>query len=512
MRNLVLVLAATFIYAPVSMQAQDVAEAFNIAHTSPQGTARSIGFGGALGSVGGDFSSISVNPAGLGVYRKGELSFTPSFKVNSSTSSYLGSTAADNNVRVNINNFSIVFTDAPKGKRYDRRDWKAISFALGMNRMADFNRDYNYTGVNRTSSATLAFVSNANIDSSNRYYAGTLAYTGWESYLINGYANNYTTAVPYKNGIQQLNSVKERGGVNEYVISLGGNYKEKLLLGMVVGIPGVNYERTSNYSESVLPNAPANPSNFQSFTYNNNISVSGVGINLKLGAIYKLTEFLRLGAAFHSPTAYSITSTNDYGISSAVDGRNINFSTNNDLPQNQFSYSFITPVKGVVSATFIIKKLGFITADYEFVDYSTMKYKFSEGMNTATGYSYQYEAAQVNKDIKNTYQSASNIRLGTEIKLTKFFMLRAGAGYYSNPYINTSWGSDRIDFSGGVGFRGSTFFADFGLVNSRFKASEMPYNRIDYKYVLPAQAPAALPVAKLNYITNNIAFTVGAKF
>ena len=512
MRNFLFFLAAASLYGPVNIYAQDEREAYNLSNTTVQGTARSIGFGGALGSVGGDFSAISVNPAGLGVYRSSELMFSPSLKINSATGNYLGTSSADNNVQFNINNFGVVFTNAPKGKRYERRDWKAVSFAMGMNRTADFNHDYSYTGVNRTSSATLAFVTNANIDSNNKYNAGTLAYTGWESYLINGYAGNYITAVPYQGGIQQLNSIKERGGINEYLFSLGGNYKEKLLLGAVVGIPSINYEKNSNYSETLIASTVTNTDNFQTFTYNNVIKLNGTGINVKLGAIYKLTDFFRIGAAFHSPTVYNITDINDYGITSVVGGSTHAFSTANDLPQYQFNYSFITPVKGVLSATFILKNLGFITADYEYVNYSTMHYKYPVGIDQGTGYSFQYEADQLNKTIKNTYQAASNIRVGAEIKLTKFFMVRGGAGYYSNPYINKEWGSSRLDLSAGLGFRSKSFFADFAVVSSMYDGSEQPYSQIDYKYVLPVQTPVAIPVAKTSFITNNVAFTVGVKF
>ena len=36
-------------------------------------TARSLGMGGAFASLGGDLSAAFLNPAGLGVYRKSEL-------------------------------------------------------------------------------------------------------------------------------------------------------------------------------------------------------------------------------------------------------------------------------------------------------------------------------------------------------------------------------------------------------------------------------------------------------
>src|SRR6185503_7314703 len=91
-----------------SIYAQDVTDALRYSYLSPMGTARSAGFGNALGSIGGDFTSLSVNPAGIGVYRKSEFTFTPSFKINSTQSTYMGTTLSDNNVRFNVNNVGVV--------------------------------------------------------------------------------------------------------------------------------------------------------------------------------------------------------------------------------------------------------------------------------------------------------------------------------------------------------------------------------------------------------------------
>jgi hypothetical protein len=186
-----------------------------------------MGFGNALGSVGGDFSSLSVNPAGIGIYRSSELTLTPSLKINSNSTDYTGVATTDNNTRFNFNNFGLVFTDAPKGKRYDRRSWKTVSFGFGMNRLADFNYNYSYSGTNSSNSASLLFESDANL---NKSAAGatdisnSLGYMGYNSYLLNiNGAGNYYSIVPYSGGVYQQKSVHSTGGVNEYVFSLGGN-------------------------------------------------------------------------------------------------------------------------------------------------------------------------------------------------------------------------------------------------------------------------------------------------
>ena len=495
----------------VSANAQDIIEAYNLSGTSVQGTARSIGFGNALGSIGGDFSSLSVNPAGIGVYRTSELSFSPSLKLNYATSTFQGKVVDDNNARINLNQFGVIFTEAPKGRRYDHRNWKAISFGIGMNRISDFNRDYNYTGINTTGSASLLFEADANRNPYDLDNAGTLRNMGIDAGLLTPHLSSYYSTVPFAGGITQANTVSERGGINEYVATLGGNYKERLMLGATIAIPVMDYHRTSDYSETVLPGNAANTYNFNTFVYHNQLNISGTGFNAKLGAILKLTNFLRIGAAFHTPTVYSIQEHTEYGISSIVDNVNHTLSTNYSLPVSSFDYSFITPYKGVLSASLVIKKLGFITADYEIVDYSTMKYIYPDGIDAGTGISFRQEQTDMNNAIKNNYQAASNIRLGAEIKLTKFLMVRGGIGYYGNPY-KTGTSAAHTNISAGIGFHTKNFFADLGVVNTSWTFREQAYSDVDYNYVATPNTGAPAPIATIQPTTNNASLTLGLKF
>ena len=111
--------------------AQDAGDALRFSNTEVQGTARSIGFGNTLGSVGGDFSSLSVNPAGIGIYRKSEMMITPSMMFNNVSGDYLGNNEANNGQHFSISNFGMVFTHAARGRRYDASNWKSFSFAIG---------------------------------------------------------------------------------------------------------------------------------------------------------------------------------------------------------------------------------------------------------------------------------------------------------------------------------------------------------------------------------------------
>ena len=61
---------------PAGAAAQSAVDAYNITPTQQRGTARFISMGGAFTSLGGDISSMTQNPAGLGIYRKSDIGLT----------------------------------------------------------------------------------------------------------------------------------------------------------------------------------------------------------------------------------------------------------------------------------------------------------------------------------------------------------------------------------------------------------------------------------------------------
>ena len=77
-------------------------DAIRYSWLTQSGNARTIGIGGAIGALGGDMSSNFVNPAGIGFYRTGEFSFSPTISLNKLKTSFRG-----NFNDATKNNFSI---------------------------------------------------------------------------------------------------------------------------------------------------------------------------------------------------------------------------------------------------------------------------------------------------------------------------------------------------------------------------------------------------------------------
>ncbi len=484
--------------ASIPASAQDADDALRYSFLSPTGTARSLGFGSALGSIGGDFTSLSVNPAGIGIYRKSEFTFTPSVKFNSISGDYLNESRDATSARFNFNNAGAVFTNTPRGKDYDRSAWKAVSFGIGFNRLADFNRDYSYGGLmkgtgSKYSSFSEIFVEDAYADPTGvTSNDASLGYLGYQTYLVNDDTmGNFFTLANWEKGLNQLKSVKERGGINELAFSLGGNYEEKLMLGATVGVPFLRYTRDFIFREDDASGDFNN--DFASFQYHSFLTTAGAGVNLKLGAIYKPADAFRIGVAVHTPTWYALSDVEDRDL--IANTENYQGQQSVSAAQQRFSYRLTTPWRAIVSATGIIGKMGFITADYEYVDYAAMRYGFE---NT-----FSADENIRNRSIKNQYEGASNFRIGGEARLD-VLALRAGFGYYGNPYVDKNLGSARTDFSGGIGIRGANMFADLSFTHSY-------YTRKDQPYVLNNPV-VTVPSATVQNGLNNVALTVGFKF
>ena len=518
MNNYIKCLLAATTLIPATAMAQNEVDALRYSQVTGAATARSLGLGGAGGSYGGDFSSLSINPAGIGIYRNSEIMITPILRFNNMTGDYLGTSSSDDNTKMTLGNFGAVFTTANRGKNYQKSAWKAFSFGIGYNRVADFNSHGDYKGNNTTSSMTEGFAADAKYNGVSAEIAPPpFGFFGYEGYLIDSAYNS----IPYENIIRKGGSLDQRkqwqtkGGINEWTFSLGGNYMEKLMLGATMGITSYKYDRIATYSED---DATGNGNNdFSYMDYNESLTTTGIGINFKLGAIYVVNDYFRIGGAFHSPTWSSFSDLSTYSMQTNTEGYKASLGANNQDPTTnvvpldqygdpityQYDYSLRTPWRGVLSATAFMGKYGFITADYEYAAYNSMRYSFNGDQS--------YERT-VNEAIKDTYKGTHNFRLGVEGKMDNF-SARAGFAYYSSPYKNSDYfAGDRMDFSAGVGGRFGKFFVDLTYVHSIQKSAEFAYPIITASNTGLGIRQTPVNLADLKYGNNLVALTMGVKF
>jgi len=472
--------------------AQNEVDALRYSQITFGGTARYNAMGGAFGALGADFSTLSSNPAGIGLYRKSELSFTPSIYNGSTSSTYNGMTESGSKSNLNIGNGGIVLTNN-KHKSPEEGGWQTVSFGFGYNRLADFDNSSSVQGYNYTSSLTNVFVHNAagaNPGDLINYTAGPgvdlNTCNAYNAFLIDnpGGGTNYVSYLP-TGGVLQQRSAQTNGGMGETVLTLGGNYDNKLYLGMTVGFDYIDYSSQSSYYETALRDSAGG---IHAFQMNQNLHTTGSGTNVKFGLIYRVNDWIRVGAALHSPTYFSMH--DQYSSSINLTFRDTARSAGSS---SNYDYHITTPARAIGSLAFIIAKKGLIGIDYEYVDYTTASLSSSDpGVFTAA-----------NAAIQNKYTATGNIRIGAEYRVVDGISLRAGYAYYGNPYQSSAnIDASRQSYSCGIGFREKNHFLDLAYVYTM-------YNVNSYLYDPTIAAVNPISNALSNY---SLMMTFGVKF
>jgi len=474
--------------------AQNVDDALRYSQIFYGGTARFMSMGGAFTALGGDLSSLSQNPAGLGVFRSSELTISPQlFHINSSAG--FNGITSDYLYNFNLNQAGIVSNIISNN---NETGLITLNVGYSFNKTNNLNQSIRIQGVSTTSSMADYWARNSEgILKDDLVDAEGMAYDAWITNPIVGsgglsygtvysnYGNNPSST--YGQNIQRL--ITNEGYTGEHALSIGGNYSNKIFFGATLGINKINYISHFEHLESTdVPLA----SEFKNFTYTEHFENKGTGYVLKMGAIIKPIETVRIGLAFHSPTFYRINETFYEDLTSNfTNGGHHEYS----IETSRYNYALSTPFRALAGVAVQIKKFALISADYELVDYSIAK--FSE---TGDGYDY----SEKNLNIKNSLKSTSNIRLGGEFRINKLY-LRTGYGYYGKAF-KPGEDNENLDYSSisfGAGFREQNVSIDFAYTNYK-------YSQVNFLYPLDSSFDPA--TVNLSTIKNMFTVSLGYKF
>lgn len=460
MKKIFLILLAI---VPFCINGQNIFDVYNVSTSYYQGTAKAMAMGNAMGAVGQDFSSIAINPAGLGLFRKHTFVFTPSVVTSYTKSELRGDLATDSKAKLSVNNFGYV--------GINNGGSNTITWAVGMNRTNNFNNSIFVDGYNDNNSLIDAYfaeiIANEIYDDKElEYYSPTYIYPLWQTYLINFEQNGeLTTPVPM-GGLRQLKSVNSWGGTNEWTVSSSINFGDKLFFGVSINMPYVYSKKITGYKEEY---------EYESRDYfwiqEEAFSTTGWGFNAKFGIIAYPARWLRFGASFHTPSIYNLTDAWRTETVSHIYSGNYEYV----VPTSHFSYSMMTPWRANGSLAFIFGNFGMITADYEFVDYRTIRLS-----------AYDYDYRPYNQTIRNTFKPTMNVRLGTEWRYQNF-CFRGGYSFYGSPYgIQPTDGlynyHNRNAFSCGIGYTKHLFTIDFAYVYTMQKQDYNLYSQYTNYY------------------------------
>ncbi len=513
----------SLLLAAGSLQAQSEIDAYKYSKTDLNGTARFMGMGGAFGALGGDISTLANNPAGIAIYRTSEFATTLNLSNVSTKTEWNGTGVSNNKWKLAFNNATYVGTFKAKAEGFVN-----FNFGIGFNRLKEYSR--NYTAGNKSMNLSLTDyiasktnnynsgngISESSLLSSNAYSSvnSWISILGYDAALIDlqSGTNNYYNPMNLNTHPSADMKISERGYLDEYNISFGGNVYDVFYFGASVGITDLNYKLSAVYKESF-------GGSMGGFTLNNLLETRGSGVNLKAGVILKPTDFFRFGLAVHTPTFTKMTDYFDANIHNTYSDGTANHPTGSNaqvyVPENAFAeYMMQSPFKMQASAAFILGKKGILSMEYEFVDYSNMKMKDIDG--------YELDA---NNCIQEDFKAGHNLRFGGEFRVTPQISLRAGYATQPSPIkahiINQDvevemYGStlphytlDRgtTYYTAGLGYRFGSIYTDFALVSKRMKEDLYAFSPIRNGSAWDVPTKATLKTNTIQAL-----FTFGVKF
>lgn len=476
--------AAIFLVAVITLgMAQDDMEAFRFSQNDYEGTARFMGAGGAFSAVGAEFSALNVNPAAIGVFKKHEITFTPLvLSIYNNNGLYNNNSSRTSNIKFSLTNAGGVF-------RFDvKKDngWKAIQLGFGYNRTCDYNNTYRIEGPSNNSSMMNKFL--AGMQGKTPDQLNDDEYWLYYYYLADTnslYGDNYYTSLFAEHSKSQKLVMESSGANDEMDFSIGANYNDKIFIGATLGVPFISYNEKDKYTET----SDEDITGISDFEYIEDLRVRATGVNLKLGIIYQPAEFVRVGAAFHTPSYFSRVR-NTYSTTMNCHGNYSTTPTPFESSIYAFNYTLTTPLRAIGSVAFLIKKRAFVSAEYEF-----------SGMGMSRMSSNDYSFDEENEAIQNKYKGCHTVRLGGEVYLSSNFLLRAGYNFKSSAYRNTVNNNNAMhSVSAGFGFRTKYFFCDFAYI---FKTKNENFWMFDSDYVNPASVKTNI---------HRVAATIGCKF
>lgn len=423
------------------------------------GTARSMAMGGAFTSLGGDQVSLVLNPAGLGMYQKGEFALTPLVSIaKSETAGTLPYESASKG-RFALGNLGAVCNIFEGSGRL-----LSFNIGFGYTRLADYNYDSSFSYAPRGGRASIADAMALMLEAGNLTPDQLNGDGGWrvdpffwpaaagyKSYLLdmNGNGLWYPAEIGANADIEGGMRLRSRGSMGEFSIAMGGNVDNKWYFGFTIGIRTLDRRSDLYYGEAYTYGGGNGYNSqthavdaegyeltkvMQSMGLEQRMKVEGSGVNFKAGVIYRPIEALRLGFAIHSPTFYTLDrryelamATHSLGETSPTDP------TSHDYFSDQISplledggpntWDFVTPTRMMFGASYTLGNVAVFSIDYERSWYNGIRVKGQPYLAWGPG------EQDFKQDFKTYFKGSNTLRAGVEVRPLPMLALRAGYGY-----------------------------------------------------------------------------------
>jgi len=478
-------LFAVMAMSAIQLQAQSVSldtyMGAQLATEDLNGTARYVGMGGAMEALGAEISTMSTNPAGIGLFRRSQVAGSFGLVSQSEGKSFQDGSKTS----ASFDQLGVVFSTRTGMHSY-------VNFGFNFHKNRNFNHVLSAAAraVNGSSQNRQTTIKGIRGDLDSNY--GFSQVDDLYMKLIEDEEGNVYT---YDAADYQFDRA-QTGYIGEYDFNISGNINNRVYLGMTVGLKDVHYNGYTEYSENLIPL-------YDDVDYvgmKDDHRITGYGFDIKAGIIVRPVEDspFRIGASVSSPTFYKLTTRN---ISSISDIIGLQKEVRSDA-----DFRFNTPWKFGLSMGHTVGNYLALGVSYEYADYATNDMRSITGSGyTWDGYYENSSSDQiVKRHTENTLRGVSTLKVGAEYKIDPTVSVRVGYNYVSPMYretgvrdltLNTpaTYMASTTDYTNwkethrltaGVGFAFDQFRLDLAYQYSMRSGDFYPYmNRISAQYI-----------------------------
>lgn len=515
-------LSAMMAVACMSVSAQDTYQSAAIADKDLNGTARYVGMGGAMEALGADISTMNSNPAGIGMFRKSQAAV--SFGLQSVTGN------------------DVDMLDASKTKMSFDQIGAVVSVKTGYDTYLNFGFNYNKSKnfnqlLNAANSLSLASQNKLSFIKEELGVFGEYNYSQADylyDYVLNGIVDDKGEMVEpfyeYYNADGFMKQQVQEGYIGDYDFNFSGNIHNRLYLGLTIGIKDVNYHSSSVYSESLL--AADDKTRLGTVDLVDSRNISGTGVNLKFGAIVRpvATSAFRVGAYVHTPTWYSLTTSNFTTLYNNLPEQCGNYDSMNSSESLKFKLN--TPWLFGLSLGHTVGQTLALGATYEYSDYDNLDNRVIDGEYYDYYYGSYHESSssdhRMNKNTEHCLRGVHTIKVGAEMKVAPEVALRLGYNYVSPKYSEDGYLDGTIESQGtyyasqtdytnwkstnritaGIGYAKGNFFADLAYKYSQTDGEYFPF----MSYYSDDELNNVCDVTNVSDKRHQVLLTLGYKF
>lgn len=514
------------------------------------GTARYMGMGGALEALGADMTTITTNPAGLGLMRHSNVSASLGMGFQDDAANFDDKSSS----HVNFGHMGFVISGGGGGEN------SYFNLAMSYHKHRNFNHILSAANALRGASLNkLAYAKQLLGSESNGGYWLDLneqkTYVGWvesEGQYMNDRAYTYTQwDHVYSNAfIPQVDPVTgddyfgyaeadmfnfdraQRGWVSEFDFALSGNVNNRFFWGFGVAVYDIRYKSYSEYGEGLIAD---DGSDLGTTVLADEQKITGQGYDVKFGAILRPVENspFRIGAYVHTPTWYKPTVRN----STTLYNRSKQGNYEHWSSSEEYKYCYNTPWLFGLSIGHTIGKELALGASYEYQKYSAadtrvIDSEYDDGRVESSSDTPQNHIAH------ESFNGVSTLKLGVEYKPTSEMAIRLGYNYLSAPnkksgYRNTMVASYSNSYSStpdytnwdathritaGFGYKIDGWSIDLAYVYNTTKGEFHPYQSlgaVDHDNVGPIEEPLSAnnpTVTPVSFKRHQVQLTLGYTF